>query len=106
MFIKIEQFHKAIEDCETAIKINPNWVKAHMRKAVALMELTKEPDSATQAIATFKHALKIAQDDDQDIIDEMEGMLQFLKKEREQDTALPMDHPERTRYNTLLKWME
>ena len=47
MFIKIEQFHKAIEDCETAIKLNPNSVKAHMRKAVALMELTKEPDSAT-----------------------------------------------------------
>lgn len=80
-----------------------------MRKAVALMELTKEPESTFKAIESFNNALLIARENEaeyKEIIEEMEKTVVFALKEVELDTALPMDHPERARYNTMLEWME
>ena len=40
VYITLEQFDRAIEDCNQAISLNPAYVKAYMRKAVAQMEQT------------------------------------------------------------------
>jgi len=100
VYITLHEYNKAIEDCDNAIKLNPTLAKAHMRKAVALMQLTQEPDSMSRAITSFKHALSIAED--KEIIAEIESTLKFAEKELLLDSALPMDHPERVRYNTML----
>lgn len=38
-------FYAALKDCVTALKINPNHMKAHFRLAVCLYELDKLDDS-------------------------------------------------------------
>jgi len=35
VYITLEKFDNAIEDCDHAISLNPAFVKAYMRKAVA-----------------------------------------------------------------------
>jgi hypothetical protein len=36
----VGKFESALEDCEMAILMNPNFIKAYYRKALALYEMT------------------------------------------------------------------
>jgi hypothetical protein len=56
----MEQFEKAVDDCNQAIRINGRWTKAYFRKAVALQELTHIPGTALAAIEALREGHKIA----------------------------------------------
>ena len=56
----MQQFEKAVEDCNQAIKINSRWTKAYFRKALALQELTHIPGTALDAIEALREGHKIA----------------------------------------------
>lgn len=58
-------------------------------------------------IETFNRALQLAESnkESQEIVDEMRNTLQFLIREKIQDAALSVDHPERLRYNQMLEWL-
>lgn len=50
-------FYAALKDCETALKMDPNHMKAHFRLAVCLFELGKLEDSKMYLDQfTMKHA--------------------------------------------------
>ena len=46
MYLDLEKFDQSIEDCELAIKLNPEGPKAYYRKGLALRELQQLPASA------------------------------------------------------------
>jgi len=46
-------FNEAIEDCDKALLINKEWVKAYIRKALATRELVNDPYSLDKALQTF-----------------------------------------------------
>lgn len=64
-------------DCDSAIKLNPDFVKAYYRKAKALYELTHVEGTAAQAISTLHQGLELAQqqNSDLDLQEEIEKML-------------------------------
>lgn len=59
-YITVGKFETAIEDCETAILMNPNFIKAYYRKTLALYELTHIPGTDRLAINTLKEGLEVA----------------------------------------------
>ncbi len=72
----MEQYEKAVEDCNQAIRINNRWTKAYFRKAVALQELAHLPGTALDAIEALREGLKIAStEEDQDLTSEFERLL-------------------------------
>lgn len=42
-YISLEMFEEAVKDCDQAIQINPQFVKAYYRKAKAMYELVTLP---------------------------------------------------------------
>ena len=58
--ITLRQFAQAVEDCDRAIKINPDWTKAYFRKAMALSEMTDVLGYDEQALAVLREALVAA----------------------------------------------
>jgi len=41
-YITVGKYESALEDCEMAILMNPNFIKAYYRKALALYEMTNK----------------------------------------------------------------
>lgn len=71
--LSLKNFQKTIEDCDRAISIDPNFAKAHRRRALALMNLLKFEES----LNSFKKAVTL--DKDQTIKNEYEDC-QSLEK--------------------------
>ena len=102
----MEQYEKAIEDCNEALKINHKWTKAYFRKAVALQELHYLKGAAQEAIFTFREGLMLAESDgDKEMAAEISKALSQAEQELQLDTNLPADHPERLRSDAMLDWM-
>jgi hypothetical protein len=53
-------FHEAVADCDKAIEINKNWLKAYIRKAIAIREMIEDKNSITKALEIFKLGHSIA----------------------------------------------
>ena len=53
-YITVGKFESAIEDCETAILMKPNFIKAYYRKALALYEMTHKTGTDQKAIITLR----------------------------------------------------
>ena len=54
VWIDTKQFERAIHDCDAAIKINPMWIKAYLRKAIAIQNLAFTETIEEQALAVLK----------------------------------------------------
>jgi tetratricopeptide (TPR) repeat protein len=54
VYITLRQFEAAVQDCNKALEINPDWTKAYFRKAMALSEMTELLGSDEQALAVLK----------------------------------------------------
>ncbi|XP_035212131.1 stress-induced-phosphoprotein 1-like [Stegodyphus dumicola] len=52
---KLAEFPLALKDCETCIKLDPNFVRGHIRKGMALMALKEH----AKASAAFQKALEL-----------------------------------------------
>lgn len=86
--------------------MNPNWLKSYLRIANALLQLVNQPGTCERAIKVLKEALELQFDENsKEIQEEMKLMLESAQEEHKLDTQLPMDHPERARYGTMLEWM-
>ena len=85
----LEEFGKAIEDCDTAIKLDPGHTKSYFRKATALLELQTD-EWHSKCIAAIDSGLHT----DPGNVDLLE-----LRKEAdsvmESDSAVAVDDKER-----------
>ena len=53
---QLEDFESTIQDCDRAIELDPNLVKAHYRKGRALYEQINVPGAAQKAIESLEKA--------------------------------------------------
>ena len=102
-----EQFEQAVADCDRAIQINPGFVKAYSRKALALLQMPHKAYSDKMAIDCLKQGLDIAikTNPNDPIVKEMEKLLISATQEHQMDNLLAVDHPERARFERLIAWM-
>jgi tetratricopeptide (TPR) repeat protein len=96
-YLELSENQKCIDDCNESIKIDPNFHKSYFRKAKAQVNLDKLVD----AIETLNEGLKIDKDRE-----EMKDLLNDLVHELELENKLPVDHPERKRFQNLLDWLK
>ncbi len=94
--IQLDQLKEAVEDCDKALAINNKFVKAYLRKAQAFREQLEN----LAAIEEIKKALELEPTNE-----EFLTLVKELKEEFEEDNALPVDHPERQRFEQLLDWL-
>ena len=107
VLIQLDKLTDAIEDCDKALTINNKFVKvrihrllmvqAYFRKAQALRE---QLDNLA-AIEEIKKALEI-EPTNEDFL----KLIQDMKTEYEEDNTIAKDHPERSRFETLLDWLK
>jgi hypothetical protein len=57
VYITLRQFEAAVQDCDKALVINPDWTKAYFRKAIALSEMTEVLGADEQALAVLRLGL-------------------------------------------------
>lgn len=95
--IALEKFDESIKDCEKALEVNPKFVKAYFRKAQALREKLDN----LGAMEALKQAMEIEPTNE-----EFKKLFEETKTEYEEDNSIAVDHPERARFETLLKWLK
>lgn len=59
MYITLEMFDKAVEDCDTAIQISPSFSKAYFRKALALRETPHIKGTDREALDVIREGLMV-----------------------------------------------
>ncbi|GEQ72314.1 hypothetical protein JCM33374_g6001 [Metschnikowia sp. JCM 33374] len=74
--IKMESYGSAIADCDAALGVDPNFVKAYYRKGVSLMALLNYKEAQTN----FKHILKKVPND-KATAENLKQCVNYLKKE-------------------------
>ena len=92
----LEEYKKALEDAEAAIRINKDYPKGYYRKAFVLREL----DKVSEALEVLKAAPEIVFEDKV-----MIKLLSEVQAEFNADNVLPKDHPEIIGFNKLVKWL-
>ena len=73
------EFQKALNDCQEAIKINPQYTKAYHRKAKALIGISNKQidiENRVEAYKALQEAIKIEPDNS-----EINGELKELREE-------------------------
>ena len=93
----VDKFEEAIKDCDRAIEINGSFVKAYYRKALALREKLDN----LSAMEALKKAIELDPTNQ-----EYKDLFEATKKEYEEDNSIPVDHPERQRFEKLLVWLK
>ena len=96
VYIARHKFAEAIEDSSKSISINPSYAKAYHRKACALRELSH----FEEALSVINEGLKITPDS-QDLV----TLHEEITKDIQVNNVLPPDHPERVKFDTLIKWL-
>ena len=96
-YLELQQYEECIADCNQSIKIDKTFIKSYFRKAKALIG----QDKLQQALDTLKEGLEV----DPDNVDFVKLSAE-LAHEITEDNKLPLDHPERKRFQQLLDWMD
>jgi len=60
VYIDLKRFEEAIEDCDKAIAVNKDWLKAYVRKAIAHREQFTDPKAIIKSIEVFKQCMEVA----------------------------------------------
>jgi len=95
--IELENFQEALEDGIKAIEIQPDYVKAYLRKAEAERELLMNDE----ALATLEKAIELNDSNPQ-----ISELYEDHKKEWEDDHSVADDDPNRQRFNYLENWLK
>jgi hypothetical protein len=89
---------EAISDCDDAIKCNPEWTKAYLRKGLALSNINDLQGADELALNSFKQGIEIAKKnstENEDIIATFDELIKFAERELSLDRSIPLVHPER-----------
>lgn len=97
MYTVINKFDDAITDCDRALEVNNTFTKAYFRKALA----QREKLDNLSALETLKKAIEL-----EPANEEYKKMFEDTKKEYEEDNTIPVEHPERQRFEKLLVWLK
>ena len=95
--LELHNYEECINDCNSAIEIEPSYTKSYYRKAKALYGQNKLKDALT--------VIEKAQEMDPANSD-IQQLLEKILQEIELDSKLPMDHPERVKFQAMLDWMK
>ena len=106
----LEKFEEAEKDCDEAIKLNPDFIKAYYRRAKALLEKTSGSAKENDILATedLKKGIEMARNTKPimlDLLEEMRKLLESCEEEFRQDDIIPKDNPERILMDTLEEWL-
>ena len=94
-------YQEAVADCDKAIEINKDWLKAYIHKGIAVREMVEDQKSLYIALEVFKqgHQLASSQNEINDeIILQLDEFIKICEEEIKDDTSIPLDHPERKRF--------
>lgn len=97
MYTVINKFDDAITDCDRALEVNNTFTKAYFRKALA----QREKLDNLSALETLKKAIEL-----EPANEEYKKLFEDTKKEYEEDNTIPVEHPERQRFEKLLVWLK
>lgn len=96
-FIEKHKYDEALADSQKSIQINPSYLKAYHRKATALLELGRNEES----LDTINAALAI-DTNCKDFFEIKENVVKEIKI----NSVLPSDHPERIKFDNLVRWLK
>ena len=96
---KTNKYSKAIKDCNQALKLDPNWARAHQRKAESLIALHRHKE----AEACAEEGLKLEEGNSK-----LHDSLLVLRDTARQESAFHVNHAHVTAMptNQLTKWLE
>lgn len=100
MYIVLNEYERAIADCDAAIEIDPTFTKAYFRKGLALYEMISTPGCAEKAIECFAKAVELDTSNT-----DMSELLNFAREEFKEDMLVPVP-AEKERFETLFTWMK
>lgn len=95
-FLLKHKYEEALSDASQSISLNPSYVKAYHRKATSLLEMSR----FEEAMAIVLEALKI-DDKNADLLE----LRAELEEEIKKNNVLPPEHPERAKFDNLIKWL-
>ena len=96
-YIALHRAEEALQDATGAIESDPTYYKAYFRKADALRSidrLTEALEIVTQAIASLGSK------------PELDTLLTELQQELLVEQKVPLDHPERAKFNQMETWLK
>jgi len=110
-FIMLEDFAKAIEDCNIAIKINPKHTKvsthlrspnlqSYYRKAVSLFESPQTENYDFDCLRTIEAGLEVEPENE-----DLRSLLTEVKEQYDADHLIMVDAEEKERFEKLFRWM-
>jgi tetratricopeptide (TPR) repeat protein len=93
----MSDFKKSLEDATEAVKLNSEFAKAYMRKALAERELLLNEES----LESVTKALELDGDSEH-----VKILYEECKSEWDDDHTVSEDNPEKQRFARLEKWLE
>ncbi|XP_015521477.2 uncharacterized protein [Neodiprion pinetum] len=84
VFLKMQQYHFAMEDAIMTIQLKPDWTKGYYRKA----EVESQTFRFSEALQSYSKALSL-QPNDPSILDAMKRASKQLIKDRRADQQIP-----------------
>ena len=107
VYIHLRDFERAVEDCDRAITLNPNWTKAYLRKAVAHSQQYLSIENILQIKNTVESGIKLLNSDtDAALIAEFNDVLAYIKEEERIESFVPITDPRRTILNEFEEWFK
>lgn len=100
-YFSLKEFQKAIEDADTALKVNSIWVKAYLRKGKGMEASLRYDD----ALKIYEDGLKLDPENEQLVFAarELKTMLDDL--EAMQKRISTDMHPDQDKYDRMVQWL-
>ena len=95
--LEFRDFSGCIEDCDTAIKIEPTFQKSYLRKAKAFQILAR----FNEGLEAIQSGIKL--DSENQDLKEVERQIIY---EIENDKVVSKDHPIRKKFDDLVAWID
>ena len=97
VYIAQNKYEEALADASKSISLDTSYMKADFRKVSALTELSR----FEEALAVITEALSI-----QPNFSELLELKKEIEEELRALNVLPLDHPERVKFNNLVNWLK
>ena len=95
--IGLHRYEEALADGLHATQADPNYAKGFFRQADALRKVDRMEESLAIVTSTIDRLGSFP---------ELETLLSNLKEEIALELRVPLDHPERTKFRTVVQWLE
>ncbi|OMJ75492.1 hypothetical protein SteCoe_25341 [Stentor coeruleus] len=99
VYLSEHKYLESLSDSSKAIELDNKNAKAYYRKACALQELG-ELESALSVLNQCRQLIP-----DSKNIEEITNLKEEITKELEKGVYLPASHPERKKFNDLIRWL-